>query len=830
MSSEPMSSTSNVHDDEGLRQRIEELQARCDRQQRILDAILLQSPYGLMLADSDGRFLVENEASKAIWAGAVDPSNLEEWRAYRAFHPDGTPFQPGDWGMAQALSTGNVVAPREIRILRFDGTPGVLLGSAAPIVGPDGATDGALSVFADITQLKEQEHALRLSSERYLATLKCIGDAVIATDGTGGIQFMNQVAIELTGWTLAEAQGRDLDEVCVLSGGDPGALQGELLEVPTIEGPTSAVLVSRTQHEVPVELTGAPIFDADGSHAGIVVVFRDVGKRRREAARRRLLAEASTVLSASLDYQQTLKSVCALAVTAIADWCAVDIVDADGNLRRLLLHHLDPDKRALADRFLQRYPLDPWGLEGVEDVVRSGRPRMARATLAMFNTVDVEHRAFLQELGVGAYLIVPLMARDRTLGAITLVSSNPAAEFDEDDLAAAEELGRVAGFAIDNARLYGEANRANGAKDQFLAVVSHELRTPLNAVLGWAQLLRRSGLSDEQRESGLEVIERNARIQAQLVDDLLDVSRIASGKLRLDVTPFDLGRLVREVVQGEIPAALARGIALTAKVDGVHPVLGDVGRLNQVLSNLLSNAFKFTPSGGEVEVSLVAEGDFEVLRVRDSGLGIEQRSLGDVFDRFQQLSDGNERIHGGLGLGLAIVRSLVQLHGGSVQAQSEGLGLGSTFEVQLPAGSTIEPDPSPREPGQHALFGVRVLVVEDMVDTRELVAVLLRSRGAEVETAASGFEALAAVEKRRPDLLVSDIAMPGMDGHTLMRRLRELDPDRPIPAVALTAFASAEDRTQALEAGFRAHLSKPVDTEALVALLCRLRPGASAAR
>jgi PAS domain S-box-containing protein len=383
------------------------------------------------------------------------------------------------------------------------------------------------------------------------------------------------------------------------------------------------------------------------------------------------------------------------------------------------------------------------------------------------------------------------------------------------------------------------AEQANRLKDDFLATLSHELRTPLNAILGWAQLLHTGTLDGAGTARAVETIERNAKAQSQLIGDILEVSRITSGKLRLELHPLDVKAVVRSAVDTVRPGAQAKGILVEAALDDpVEPVLGDSDRLQQVVWNLLSNAIKFTPKGGRVQVIVERASSQVEIVVRDSGQGIDPAFLPHVFDRFRQADSSAARVHGGLGLGLAIVRHLVELHGGTVHAESPGSGGGATFFVRLPALGVVEraaqartskaaaairqrrPDPQP-----DALEGVRVLVVEDHPDTLELVARALRDFGAEVVAVPSVREAREALRRRPPDVLLSDIGMPEEDGFALIRLVRELPVEQggAVPAVALTAFAGEADHHKILAAGFQAHVAKPVEPLELVSVIAGLR-------
>lgn len=374
-----------------------------------------------------------------------------------------------------------------------------------------------------------------------------------------------------------------------------------------------------------------------------------------------------------------------------------------------------------------------------------------------------------------------------------------------------------------------ESERVGRMKDEFLATLSHELRTPLTAMLGWAELLRSSELSEEEFNTGLEVIQRNAETQAQLINDLLDMSRIISGKIRLDPTPTDLRAIVTAAIEVVEPMANARNVQIKQRVTGnPAPLNVDPHRMQQVVWNLLTNAVKFSNTGGQIDVTL-AYGPEVQIAVRDRGQGIAKDFLPYVFDRFRQADSSSTRRHMGLGLGLSIVKSLVELHGGRVSAESDGLGKGTLVRVCLPGhvpegrsghpGAAAAPSEAPAVAGSFAsLAGVDVLLVEDERDSRELIVSILRSRGASVRATSSAQEAFAYLQDELPALLVSDIGMPGMDGYEFIRRVRNLPRDAVanVPAIALTAFARPQDRQKALEAGFQLHVAKPVTPAALI--------------
>src|SRR5215831_8275875 len=374
----------------------------------------------------------------------------------------------------------------------------------------------------------------------------------------------------------------------------------------------------------------------------------------------------------------------------------------------------------------------------------------------------------------------------------------------------------------------GEAERANRSKDEFIAMVTHELRSPLNAILGWTTALRRTGYEEELHDRGLEIIERSARMQSQLIDDLMDTARAISGKLRLEVRPTDLAEVIEKAVEVVRPAAEAKGVSLGARLDrNAGQITGDPDRLQQVAWNLLSNAVKFTNKGGRVEVKLERVDPYAQITVSDTGLGVKPEFLPYVFDRYQQAGTSGGRRAAGLGLGLSLTRQLVEMHGGSVAAESEGEGKGATFIVKLPVRAiyTAETEGAPTVFGQRkTLSGVWAVVVDDEADARELITTALELRGARVTAFGSAGEALALLTDAtgpRPDILVSDLSMPGEDGISLIRKLREWEQAHggALPAVALTAFGRAQDRIRALEAGFQTHVSKPAEPVELIIVI-----------
>jgi signal transduction histidine kinase len=447
-------------------------------------------------------------------------------------------------------------------------------------------------------------------------------------------------------------------------------------------------------------------------------------------------------------------------------------------------------------------------------------------------------------LPVRSYLAVPVVSRSGEVLGGLFFGHEKTGVFTERDEQVLAAVAPQTAAAMDSARLFDVAQRerlraeeANRAKDEFLATISHELRTPLNAMLGWTRMLRGGTLPADKQSRALETIERNARAQVALIEDVLDVSRIISGKLRLDVRSVNLNEIVEASVETARPAADAKGVRLQVLLDpDAGTTMGDSNRLQQVVWNLLSNAVKFTPRGGRVHVSLHRENSHVQMVVADTGQGMSPEFLPYAFDRFRQADPTITRSFGGLGIGLSIVKHLVELHGGTVAAESEGPGLGATFTVRIPVAplrSSGVPSPAPRvASGDSAstlecppeIAGLRILVVDDEPDARDMVRDLLLHCNAEVHSAADAAEALAILARHRVDILISDVGMPVEDGYALIRKVRALPSDSggQIPAVALTAYARSEDRTRALVTGFSQHVAKPVDPAELLVVVANL--------
>jgi PAS domain S-box-containing protein len=727
-----------------------------------------------------------------------------------------------------------------------------------PLKEPAGRVEGIASFAFDVTDqvlarrtVEELLRDMARSEERFRAFLTSTSE--IIWDMPPGGQFDT----DQPSWRAFTGQARE----ALLGWGWMDAVHPEDREVVARAWREAVTAVASFQCEMRLRrhdgvhrhmhMRAVPVLELDGKVREWVGIHRDITRQHEDAAEReRLLArerrhraqlqglaEASLRIGQGVSPEAVLQVITEQARELIGAHQAVTSLTIDQDWSQAV------NSRSLSDKYVgwRQFNVRPDGSGIYAEVCRTNRPlRMTQEEL-------VAHPAWR---GFGSYaaahppmrgwLAVPLVGRNgRNLGLIQL-SDKYEGEFSLEDETILVQLARLAAVAIENARLMAESQAANRAKDEFLAVMSHELRTPLTAVLGWTQIMRGSRKDDAAvREKGLEVIERNARSLAQLIEDVLDVSRILTGKLTLHRKAVELSGAVQAAVEVVRPRAEQKGLTLAVVLEaGEGQVTGDPSRLQQVFWNLLVNAVKFTPEGGRVEVKVERAGMEWRVSVKDTGQGIREEAIPHLFERFWQADGSSTREHGGLGLGLAIVRHLVELHGGTVEAESAGLGHGATFTVKLPVPAVLpevertagaaEVVPATR------LDGVRVLLVEDAEDARELIALLLRERGAQVRAVANGREAMEALEESLADVLVSDIGLPGEDGHMLLKRIRAWAEakDQWIPAIALTAYAGAEDARRAYRAGFQVHLAKPLEPEALVESVARLaaRDGGTAPR
>jgi PAS domain S-box-containing protein len=737
----------------------------------------------------------------------------------------------------------------EHRVLLLDGSLGWAHSRAVPLLDGDGRVTGWIGAARDITPRKETEAALAILVEEHSRQSRLFGQIASSTpdflytfDTEAHIRFANRRLLEVWARTLDQALGRKLIDL-----GYPDwhaeMHEKEIQQVIDTKRPIKGEVLFTGGSGISgvYEYIFTPVLGPDGNVELIAGTTRDVTERRRGE---QLLIAQNRALELLLTGSPLTEVLNALA--------QVVEEQADSRVYAAILI-LDPERGTLVTAAAPNLP--PNAIAAIDSACTNAASANEVTYAPDVAVADSWTGLSQLSIDITSAWSTPIRAVDgRLLGTFALYfrEQRPPTER---EMRIVEGLGRIAALAIERDKqeqdredllrreraARADAERASRMKDEFLATLSHELRTPLHAILGWSQLLARRGTAELAQ--GLGVIERNARAQTKIIDDLLDMSRIISGKVRLDVQRVDLAAIARLSLDTVRPGADAKGVRLQAVLDPLAgPVNGDPNRLQQVLWNLLTNAVKFTPRGGRVQVLLERVNSHLELRVIDTGQGITAAFLPHVFDRFSQADASNTRQHAGLGLGLAIVKQLVELHGGSVNAASAGPGQGATFCIELPllsvSGETAKP-PDRRHPsrsegaernladpaGHFADFsGLKILVVDDEPDARALMRRLLEDSGATVLEASSAAEGLSTLRAARPDVLVSDIGMPRESGYTLIRQIRALPPDAggATPAVALTAYARTEDRMQAILAGFQHHLAKPVEPAELIAMVASL--------
>jgi PAS domain S-box-containing protein len=793
---------------------------------------------GITMQDHSGRLVYANEAAAHVCGFSSAPELLaapigQVLERFRLFDANGAPL-PLERLPNRALFSGGLA---EETLVQYE-----LAGSserhwstvrANGLRAPDGRLSFVVNVFRDVTERQRQDEALRVSREWLSTALRSIGDAVITSDTRGTITFLNPAAVELTGWSAEEAQGRALSDVFAIIDEhtrapreNPVALVLERGSV--VDVGSGTLLVRKDRSEVAIADSAAPIKGTSGELAGVVLVFRDVTAERRDLERREFLSRAMLELSASLDYERTLATIARLAVPRIADWCAVDIRE-DGRLRRLAVAHVDPAKVQHVLELQRRYPNDENANSGAAKVLRSGRAEHVRripAEMLAAAARDEEHLRLIQELQLHSYIGVPMVHAGTTLGVITLVMAESKREYDEKDLALITALADRAAVAVENARLFraaeqarSEAVLANRAKDDFLAILGHELRNPLAPIVTALELMEQRG-GDTQRER--RVIERQVKHVVRLVDDLLDVARIVRGAVTLAREEVQVTDVVDKAIELAGPLLQERQHTIERSVPPGLCLVTDGVRLTQVLTNLLTNAAKYTEPRGRIQIRVEADAGSVTFRIADNGMGIAPEMLSRIFDMFVQAPQALDRAQGGLGLGLTIVQSLVRLFGGSVRAHSNGPGQGSEFIVNLPNQILSAAHQPPAErPSTSAAPAprARVLVVDDNQDALEMLVEALGILGHEAHGAVDVASALEIAARVRPDLALLDIGLPVMDGYELGRQLKALPGLDGIKLVALTGYGQSSDREKSTAAGFAAHLVKPVELQAIGALI-----------
>jgi PAS domain S-box-containing protein len=786
-------------------------QKRIRAAQRYLAAIVESSEDAILSKNLDG--IIQSCNAKAQQLFGYDASELVG-RSIRLLIP---PDRQGEEDeILTRIRRGERLDHFETVRVAKDGRPIEVSLSVSPIRDGNGEIIGVANSARDITEPKRLARELAAQREWFRVTLGSIGDAVIASDPDGRVTFMNEAAQKVTGWSASDATGLPLADIFRIVNektrqpvDNPAALVMRSGHIVGLANHT--VLIDRSGREHPIADSAAPIRNADGWILGVVLVFRDVTEERR----------AEDAIAEQREWFETT-------LESIGD--AVIATDLQGRIA-----FMNPIAEHLTGWRLAEAQQRPCG--EVFNIINENTRRAADSPVARVlaeGTVVglANHTVLIAADGTERPIDdsgAPIRSRDGRIVGVVLVfrdvSERRRGEVERRD-AALERERLLEGERAARA----DAERASRVKDEFVAMVSHELRTPLNAILGWTQLMVKPGGGPDVIRRGLEVISRNTRLQAQLISDLLDISRIVSGKLRLDVEEVDVASVVGDAIDTIQGDADAKRITIQRDLDErAGTIAGDPARLQQIVWNLLSNAIKFTPEAGRIVVRLWRTGSNASITVTDSGVGIRPEFLPHIFDRFQQADQSITRRFGGLGLGLSIVKHLVDMHGGSIRAESAGIGQGASFTIVLPASAGARAEDRAPADVRHreavhpyeSLNGIRILVVEDEPDTRDFLDRFLRGFGAEVLVAQSAEEALARVREDRIDLVVSDIGLPHVDGYDLMHRIRQMPANDggAIPAIALTAYARTEDRTRAFRAGYQAHLAKPIEPTELVATI-----------
>jgi PAS domain S-box-containing protein len=703
-----------------------------------------------------------------------------------------------------------------------------------------GAVNGWTASILDVTN----EIGARDARALVTSIVESSIDAIVTKELDGTITSWNVAAQELFGYSAAEMVGTSIrrlipperhaeedDILARLAGGD------RIQQFETVR-------IHKDGRRLAVSVTISPLRNAAGAIVGASKIARDVSAARAaEAERRRLLEEAAaametlnnvgTIVTSDLDRDKVVQAVtdAATGLTKAAFGAFFYNVVGDSGESYTLYTISGVPREAFA-----KFPM-PRNTAVFEPTFKGTGPvRSDDITKDPRYGHNAPHHGMPEgHLPVRSYLAVPVKGRSGdTLGGLFFGHPEPG-RFTANHERLAVGVATWASVALENARLFAAVQEASRLKDDFLASLSHELRTPLNAILGYARMLRTRILESSKRDKAIETIERNATSLAHIVEDVLDISRIVSGKLRLNVQAVDLPDVARSAVDAVTPAADAKHLRIETVLDPQAPISGDPERLQQILWNLLSNAVKFTPKGGKVQVRLERVNSHVEVAVSDTGIGIAPEFLPHVFERFRQADAGISREKGGLGLGLSIARQLTEMHGGTIEAASGGVGQGATFRVKLPL-MIVHPlrDEMPRvhphgteTTGTFApddLLGVHVLAVDDEADALALVSELLKAAGATVTTARTAAEALQHLASDVPTVLLADLGMPHVDGFQLLEQVRRHPDDavRRIPAAALTAYARSEDRVRALRAGFQIHLAKPIDPSELVTTIAAL--------
>jgi PAS domain S-box-containing protein len=837
-------------------------------QQAILDfagfTMISTTPEGVIVAFNPAAERMIGYKSEEV-IGRFKPSILydpEELlaRAEEFSEELGEEIEPG-FDVLVAKARRNLPNEYEWTFIRKDGTSFPVMASVTALRDNDGRITGYLGIAADITERKRAENVIREATAVQRAILDQASYAIISMSSGGSVLTFNPAAERMFGYKGDELTGKPLPQVVH----DRAKLAEEARKLSEELGeeiePGFQVFAARARRNpqseqewdvmrrdgtiFPALISMTALRDKQGEVIGYIAIVSDITERRREETLQHLISRQSALRA---DVSEALTSDgatvgqmlqrCADAISRNLDTAIARIWLLDEAEQMLVLQATAGDYSHLDGVYAQV----PVGQTIIGDIAENRAPYL---TNDLIDDPEVADRDWAEQEGMVAFAGYPLMAGDRLIGVMAAFAKH---EFETETLNGLASVADTIVQGVERRKIEEQrvvvldrekearklAEDASRLKDDFLAMISHELRAPLTAILGWAQMLRAGSLDRASAERALLTIERNAKSQAHLVGDLLDASRIATGKLSLEMRPVELMSIVEAAVDAVRPSVEAKALRMQIVLEPwVGPFNGDAERLKQVVWNLLSNAIKFTPQGGLIEVRLERLENKALLIVSDTGQGIDPEFLPRIFDRFRQADSSSKRPQGGLGLGLAIVKHIVELHNGAIYAYSRGATQGSDFMVTLPLAAQNNGDGGMMWPVRAeaqddtrsgTLRGVRVLVVDDEHDTREVLSVMLARYGAEVRTARSAAEALGVLDEWKPDVVVSDIGMPEEDGYALIEKIRALPEEDggDIPAIALTAFAAAQDKERSLAAGFQRHLSKPVEPVELARNVARI--------
>jgi PAS domain S-box-containing protein len=721
--------------------------------------------------------------------------------------------------------------------------------TVAPIAREGERPNAVVVVSHDVTEYKvaerERLELLKKLETQYAflnAVLSQVPAAIVVSDAqTGQILLSNDEAHRIVRHRYQA--GKTLDDygtTYLLEARRPDGTLYKSGEWPLVRAQTGQIVVGEEMElhlndgsRVTIRVNAGPIRVGDELVAA-VVAYHDISDRKATEQAVRFLADASASLAGLVDYETTLQKVASLAVPNFADWAVVDMVQEDGTIKRLAVAHADPSKADLAFEVHRRFPLDRSDARGAANVLKTGRSDFVHEITderLVASARNEEHLRLLRELGLRSYLAVPLNLRGETQGVLGFASAESGRLFTESDLAIAEDLAARATIAIENARLYEELKRADRMKNEFLATLAHELRNPLAPIRNALHLMKGASAEQASFEPDRAMAERQVVHLTRLIDDLMDVARISRGKIELHKEILNLVTVVHQAVATSRQQIEARGHRLIVSLSEEEIRLeADPTRLEQVLWNLLNNAAKYTSPGGQIELSLVRDGQEALIRCKDSGIGIKPELLSRIFEMFHQVEEHKHHAGGGLGIGLGLAHALVEMHGGSISARSDGPGKGSEFLVRLPIiASTFAASVPTASPGAARVASVierRVLVVDDNEDAAESLAMILtRLYGQDVRIAHDGQSALDVADRFLPELLLLDIGLPRMNGYDLAKAIRGRPWGRQAVIVALTGWGQEEDRRRAEAAGFDRHFVKPVDPAELERLLDELGRG-----